>query len=94
MNWEFIDETIEVKFEKRPGPPVSYTWREEEIGVTEVLRAWTDHGFGPMKRGGRWWQRRHRDYFRVRDENGALVEFYRDRGAVKEHWVLYRRTRS
>ena len=37
MNWEFIDETIEVKFEKHPGPPVSYTWRDEEIGVVEVV---------------------------------------------------------
>jgi len=93
MDWEFIDEPIEVTFEKKPGPPVSFTWREEEIGVAEVLRAWSDHGFGPFRRGGRWWQRRHRDYFRVRTKAGEMVEFYRDRGAAKEPWVLYRRTR-
>jgi hypothetical protein len=65
--------SIEVTFEKKPGPPTSFTWRDEEYAVVEVLRAWTDHGFGPFRKGGRWWQRRHRDYFRVRTEDGGVA---------------------
>jgi hypothetical protein len=92
MDWEFIDETIEVSFARKPGPPTSFLWRGEEIAVAEVLRGWADHSFGQFKYPARWWQRRHRNYYRVRTEQGEIVEFYLDRG--KREWVLYRKTRS
>jgi hypothetical protein len=89
MDWEFVGEPIEVRFEKKPGPPVSFTWRGEEIAISEVLRMWVDHGFGPFRYSGRWWQRRHRNCYRVKTERGEVVELYLDRG--KREWVLYRR---
>jgi len=92
MDWEFIDEPIEVKFAKKPGLPTALLWRGEEIAIAEVLRAWVDHSFGPFRYSARWWQRRHRNYYRVRTEPGEIVEFYLDRGA--RQWVLYRRRRA
>ncbi len=91
MDWEFIHEEIEVEFARRPGPPVSFAWRGERHEIAEVLRSWPDYGFGPLKYASRWWQRRHRNYFRARTGDGRLVEFYLDRGSGR--WVLYRRAR-
>jgi len=88
-DWEFVHEELEVEFEKKPGPPVAFTWRGERHPVAEVLRAWADHSFGPLKRPGRWWQRRHRNCYRVRTADCSLVDFYLDRPARK--WFLYRR---
>ncbi len=89
MGWEFIDETIEVEFAHKPGPPAAFTWNGEKHEVAEVLQAWADHGFGTFRYAARWWQRRHRNYYRARTTDGDIVEFYLDRGARR--WVLYRK---
>jgi hypothetical protein len=88
MEWEFIHEEIEVEFEKRPGPPARFAWRGKRVEVAEVVRAWADHSFGQFRYPARWWQRRHRNYYRVRTAEGWLAEFYLDRGFGK--WILYR----
>ncbi len=92
MDWDFVHEEIEVEFAKKPGPPVSFVWRGERFAVVEVLRAWADHSFGSLRYGGRWWQRRHRNYYRVRTADGGLVDFYLDRG--RGRWILYRKSKS
>jgi len=92
VEWEFLHEPIEVEFAKKPGPPTAFVWRGERHEVAEVLRGWADHGFGPMKYPGKWWQRRHRNCYRVRTTHGIVVEFYLDRG--RSAWVLTRRWRS
>jgi hypothetical protein len=92
MDWEFIHEEIEVEFEKKPGPPVSFTWRDEKFLIAEVLQMWADYSFGTLKYRPRWWQRRHRNCYRVRTDKGEIVEFYLDRSAGK--WVLYRRAKT
>lgn len=92
MDWEFVHEQIAVEFARKPGPPVAFVWRGERVPVAEVLRAWADHSFGPLRGPHRWWQRRHRNYYRVRTEAGDLVEFYLDRGSGR--WILYRRLRG
>jgi hypothetical protein len=86
---EFVHEEIEVEFSQRPGPPISIEWKGKKIAVAEVLRAWPDHGFGPFRHAARWWQRRHRNYYRVKTAEGEILEFYLDRGSRK--WVLSRR---
>lgn len=88
MHWHFVHDDIEVEFASKPGPPTAFLWQGQRYVVTEVLRGWADHGFGPMDYPARWWQRRHRNYFRVRTSEGELAEFYLDRGTRK--WVLYR----
>jgi len=86
---EFVHEEIEVEFARKPGPPVAFVWREKRFAIAEVLAAWADYGFGPFRYPARWWQRRHRNYYRVRTTEGEVVEFYLDRG--RDRWVLYRR---
>lgn len=91
MDWEFIHEQIEVEFARKPGPPAAFLWRGERQEVAEALRGWANHGFGPFRYPARWWQRRHRNYFRVRMQDGRLADLYLDRGSGK--WVLYRITK-
>ena len=81
----FIDEEIKVRFVQKPGPPTSFIWRGREYGLAEVERAYRRLDF---KRD--WWQRRHRDYYRVRTDTGQVFEIYFDRGPRKRYWVLYR----
>jgi len=92
MDWDFIHEDIDVEFVKKPGPPASFTWRGEKHTIAEVLRGWSDHGFGALGYRPRWWQRRHRNCYRAKTSAGDLVEFYLDRAAGK--WILYRRQRA
>jgi len=81
----FIDEEIEVRFAQKPGPPTSFLWRGQEYGIVEVEMAYRRLDF---KRA--WWQRRHRDYYRVKTETGQAFEIYFNRGPGKQYWVLYR----
>ena len=78
-----------MSFARKPGPPVSFTWREEEYQVAKVRRTWFDYTWGPMRPGrGRWWQRRHRTYYVVETQQGRIFEFYFDRGS--DRWILSR----
>lgn len=76
--------------------PVSFRWEGREYAVAEVLARWFDYGFGPQARPSpKWWQRRHRNYYRVRTADGEVFELYFDRGANLKHperrvWILYR----
>jgi hypothetical protein len=83
---EFISEEIEVRFERTPGPPSSFVWRGTEYRIAEVrsMRRVLD-----VKNP--WWQRRHRDYYRVKTEAGEEFEMYLHRGPGNRYWVLYRR---
>ncbi len=85
---ELIAEKIQVDFPRKPGPPGSFTWRGKTYPIQRVLRTWPDHGFGPLAKPGRWWQRRHRIYYHVLTDAGEEFEIYLDRGT--EEWTLYR----
>jgi len=92
MAGQLIVEKIEVEFAAKPGPPVRFTWRGKTYSIARVAKTWFDHGFGPLARAGRWWQRRHRTYYQVITEEGEEFQFYLDRG--KREWILYRRLSS
>ena len=55
-----------------------------------------DYGFGMSQlRRTKWWQRHHRNYYRVKTTQGEVFEIYYDRGTKLEHperkkWFLYR----
>ena len=93
---QFIGETIEAEFdrppvfEKKPGCPSRFVWREETYRVAELLNAWTD--YARRGRAARNMQPQHaavaehrgswgvgRFYFRVRVEGGRMFELYYDR---------------
>lgn len=86
---KFYSQEIQVKAGQKPGIPSAFVWRGREYRIQEVWGEWPDYGFGPLPRG-RWWQRRHRTYFRVVTEEGEVFDIYLDRGAKRKKWILYR----
>ncbi|MGE5552379.1 MAG: DUF6504 family protein [Betaproteobacteria bacterium] len=89
---EFISQPVDVQMTGDPGVPVSFAWRGLTLRVVEVLEQWQDWGFGATHPAARNWRtRRHRNYYRVRAEDGHVYELYLDRGAKERRWYLYRR---
>jgi len=93
---QFFSREIEVTVSDGLRAPVSFRLDEQEYVISEILEAWSDHGFGlsPSRRR-RWWQRRHRNYYRVKTTQGEVFEIYYDRGtnleqAKRQKWFLYR----
>jgi len=76
---EFIGEVVEVERSADSPQPARFRWRDEVHEVAEVLREWVDVGYGGHPpRSRRWFTRRHRRYFLVRDEEGQVFEMYLD----------------
>lgn len=92
----FIGEPIEAHylhlptFEKKPGPPDSFTWRGQSHTVREVLNEW--HDYRRKGRMARNMQPTHaetaarrgswgvgQDYYRVRTGDGHIYDIYYDR---------------
>ena len=77
--------------------PVSFRLDDRDYVITEVLESWPDYGFGKSAAGRkRWWQRHHRNYYRVKTANGEVYEIYYDRGISLKHpelkkWFLTQR---
>lgn len=72
------------------GPePVRFSWRDRTLEVREILQAWSDWNFGAGSHTRSWRNRRHRNYYRVRTDEG-LFELYADRGIRGEirKWIL------
>jgi hypothetical protein len=87
---QFLSQEITVKTGHRPGIPVAFLWRGKEYHIQEIWGEWPDYGFGSTQTG-RWWQRRHRTYFRVVTEEKEVFDIYIDRGSKRKQWYLYRR---
>lgn len=87
---QFYSQEIQVKTDQRPGIPNAFIWGGREYRIQEIWGEWPDYSFGSAQ-GGRWWQRRHRTYFRVVTEEGELFEIYLERGGKQKRWFLYRR---
>jgi hypothetical protein len=86
---EFFSEEIEVKRDEKTKNPVSFIWRGIEYKVKEIIAFWPD--FSQPKTGARkkqWWQRKHRNYYRILTEQDEVFEIYFDRGSKREVWIL------
>lgn len=81
---QFIAEEVKVR-EAGPGEPVSFLWRGQEYRIVEVVGVKRHLDFRRP-----WWQRRHRDYYRVRTDTGQTFELYFHRGPGRKYWVLYK----
>ena len=76
---EFFGEQIEVEKEETSPRPLRFTWHGEVHDVAEVLHERVDTGFGGLpSRSRRWYTRRHRRYYVVRDAKGDTFEIYLD----------------
>ncbi len=95
MSPQFFGKEIEVTVQGELRTPVSFRAGGREYLIAEIIAAWPDYGFG---RGGgphRWWQRHHRNYYRVKTTEGETFEIYYDRGTNLAHperrkWFLHR----
>jgi hypothetical protein len=90
MSQEFYSEEIEVARDEKTKNPVSFVWREKEYLIKEIIAFWPDFSF--PKSGAKrkkWWQRRHRNYYRVLTQEEHTFEIYFDRGSKDEIWILY-----
>jgi len=93
---QFFGQKITVTVSGEVKVPVSFRLGDREYVVSEIIEAWPDHGFGrtPLRRK-RWWQRHHRNYYRIRTTDGEIFEIYYDRGTNMKHpeykkWFLTR----
>ena len=76
---EFISERIEVEKAETSPRPVRFCWRGEQHDVVEVLSERVDIGFGALPpRSRKWYNRRHRRYYVLRDTEGNVFEIYLD----------------
>ena len=97
MPEHYFGRQIEVATSDGVKVPVSFKLDDREHIITEVMESWPDYGFGRSTAGRkRWWQRHHRNYFRVKTAEGDVYEMYYDRGTDLKHpelkkWFLTRR---
>ena len=88
---EFVSERITVEKAETSPRPVRVTWRGREHVVTAVLREWVDIGFGGLgPRSRKWYNRRHRRHYVVKDAEGHVFEMYLDYANRKKPtwWLL------
>ena len=96
MSSQFISQDIEVKVSGKVKSPVSFRLGEQEYAISEIIESRPDYGFGRSTSGRkRWWQRHHRNYYRVKTTQGEIFEIYYDRGTSLSHperkkWFLSR----
>ena len=76
---EFVGEEIEVQQAARSPRPVRFSWRGRVHEIVEVSRPRVDIGYGDLPaRSRKWYTRRHRRYYTVKDADGATFEIYLD----------------
>jgi hypothetical protein len=87
---EFHSDEIKVTRDEKTRSPAFFVWRGREYKIKEIIAFWPDYSFprtGAKRK--RWWQRKHRNYYRVLTEENEVFEIYYDRGAKEEVWILY-----
>ena len=93
---QFFGREIEVTVSGEVKVPVSFRLGEQEYVIAEILESWQDYGFGNNTlHRKRWWQRPHRNYYKVKTKGGVIFEIYYDRGTSLSRpelkkWILHR----
>lgn len=90
---EFLAEEVQVEQPAGSPRPVRFVWRDETHEVAEVLSVRVDTGHGGLpRRAQRWYTRRHRRYYILKDTDGVVFEMYLDYADRKHRrWFLVRR---
>ena len=93
---QFFGQEIKVSVSDEIKVPTSFRLGDREYVISDIIEAWHDYGFGRSSlRRKRWWQRHHRNYYRVRTTQDEIFEIYYDRGTSLKHperkkWFLHR----
>ncbi len=76
---EFIGERIQVEQSPTSPRPIRFKWRGATHEIVEILDRRVDIGFGdlPLRRR-KWYTRRHRRYYTVKDSEGDVFQIYLD----------------
>ena len=90
MVGHFIDEEIEVQPGKCYPELEWFDWRGKRYEVAKVIGTWQDCGFADWMKRPRWWQRHHKNFYRIETKEGRAFEIYCDRGSKRRVWVLLR----
>ena len=92
---ELLGETIEVEQAKTSPRPIRFKWRGRTHDIVKVLQVRVDTGFGSMPpRSRKWYTRRHRRYYVVKDSEGDTFEIYLDYANRKKRtWWLVKKWR-
>jgi hypothetical protein len=90
---KFFGEQIEVEKAEASPQPLRFTWHGEVHEVAEVLQERVDTGYGGLPpRSRKWYTRRHRRYFMVKDTQGDVFEIYLDySNRSRQSWWLVTR---
>ena len=93
---QFLDERIDVEQAEISPRPVRFTVRGQVHEVAEVLSERVDTGYGSLSpRSRKWYTRRHRRYYTVKDSAGDVYEMYLDYADRRRPtWWLVRKTTS
>jgi len=87
----FIGKPARVECSSRGTTPTTLAWNDTTVNVAEVVAEWQDFGFGGAHPAARTWRtRRHRNYYRVRCDDGHTYDVYLDRGGERRQWHVYR----
>lgn len=89
---QFIGEQIEVEQAEMSPRPVRFTWRGKVHEVADVLSRHVDVGFGGLPpRSRKWYTRRRRRYYTVKDTGGDVFQIYLDYADKRKRtWWLAR----
>ena len=85
MPQRFFGQQISVDQDSETRDPVAFSFGGESHKVAQIMTSWHDYGFPDDGRQHRWWQRRHRNYYRVRTTEGRDFEIYYDRGVSMDN---------
>ncbi|MGH2542359.1 MAG: DUF6504 family protein [Ardenticatenaceae bacterium] len=81
MEKRFFGKEIEVQTEGELYTPTAFRIDDDWHEVADIMVSWPDYSFPSDGRGRhRWWQRHHRNYYRVKTTQGEVFEIYYDRG--------------
>ena len=80
MPRRFFGQLIEVERDPGTREPMSFSFRDEIYEVAQIMTSWQDYAFPSDRRRHRWWERHHRNYYRVQTPDGRQFEIYYDRG--------------
>ena len=83
-NRRFFGRRLDVVSDDDSPNPAKFMLEGETHVVSEILLMWHDYSFPSDSRRHRWWQREHRNDYRLRTSQERIFELYFDRGTGKK----------
>ena len=84
MDRRFFGKRVDVVTDEGSPNPTELAFEGEIHAVSEILLMWRDYSFPSNFRRHSWWQRRHRNYYRLRTNQERIFQLYFDRGTGKK----------